>query len=60
MTISQYILLRMKIFRQICSKNRNTHLMFSFFLSENRAVYEIMSKNVGETDGPQMRSQYGS
>ena len=28
--------------------------MFSEFLSENRAVYEIMSKNVVEPERPQM------
>ena len=28
--------------------------------SENRTVYEIMSKNVVETEGPQMTWQYGA
>jgi hypothetical protein len=28
--------------------------------SENRIVYELMSKNVVETEGPQMTSQYGA
>jgi hypothetical protein len=28
--------------------------------SENRTVYEIMSKNLVETEGPQMTSQYGA
>ena len=32
----------------------------NFFFSENRTVYEIMSKNVVETEGPQMTSQYGA
>jgi hypothetical protein len=32
--------------------------MFNNFFFENRAVYEIMSKNVLEPDGPQMTSQY--
>jgi hypothetical protein len=31
--------------------------MFSNF-SEKRAVYETMSKNVGETEGSQMTSQH--
>jgi hypothetical protein len=37
-----------------------THFMFSKFVSENRTVYEIMSKNLVETEGPQMTSQYGA
>ena len=28
--------------------------------SENRAAYEIMSKNMVEMEGPQMTSQYGA
>ena len=32
--------------------------MFSNFFFENRAVYEIMSKTMGEPEGPQMMSQY--
>ena len=35
-----------------------THFMFTNFLfSENRAVYEIMSKNMVEPDGPRITSQ---
>ena len=30
------------------------------FFPEIRTVYEIMSKNVVETEGPQMTSQYGA
>ena len=37
-----------------------THFMLSNFFSENRTIYEIMSKNVVETEGPQMTSQYGA
>jgi hypothetical protein len=39
-----------------------THILCSvtFFPPENRTVYEIMSKNVVETEGPQMTSQYGA
>jgi hypothetical protein len=30
-----------------CRENHNTHFMFeNFFFSENRAVYEIMWKNM--------------
>jgi hypothetical protein len=34
--------------------------MFSNYFPENRAVYEIMSKNVVGLEGPQMTSQYGA
>ena len=39
-----------------------THILFSiiFFPLENRAVYEIMLKNMVEPEGPQMTSQYGA
>ena len=43
-----------------CRENQNTHFMFSNFFPENRTVYEIMSKNVVEPEGPQMTSQYGA
>ena len=42
-----------------CIENQYTHFMFSNFFSENRTVYEIMSKNVVETEKPQT-SQYGA
>jgi hypothetical protein len=35
----------------LCSKN---------FFRKSRAVYEIMSKNMVEPEGPQMTSQYGA
>jgi hypothetical protein len=34
--------------------------MFSTFFFENYDVYEIMSKNMVELEGPQMTSQYGA
>jgi hypothetical protein len=37
-----------------------THFVFSNFFSENRAVYEIMSKNVMELEWPQMTTPYGT
>jgi len=38
-----------------CRENQNTHSMFHiFFFSENCALYEIMWKNVVESDIPQM------
>jgi hypothetical protein len=39
---------------------QSTHSVFNNSFSENRAVYEIMSKNVVDTEGPQMTSQYGA
>jgi hypothetical protein len=55
MAISRYILLQMRnVLDKICRENQNTHFMFSkFFFSANRAVYDIMSKNVVEPEGPQ-------
>jgi hypothetical protein len=42
-------------------ENQNTHFMFNNVLfPENRAVYEIMSKNVVEPERPQMSSQNGA
>ena len=41
-----------------CRETQNTRFMFNTFFFENRAIYEIMSKNV-ETEGQQM-SQYGA
>ena len=43
-----------------CRENQNTRFVINDFLPENRTVYEIMSKNVVETEGPQMTSQYGA
>ena len=37
-----------------------THFMLSNFFPENRTICGIMSKNVVETEGPQMTSQYGA
>jgi hypothetical protein len=40
-----------------CRENQNTHFVFSnlfFFLIENRAVYEIMWKNMVELGRPRM------
>jgi len=35
-------------------ENQNTHFMLNNFFSENRAVYEIMWKNMVEPDRSQM------
>jgi hypothetical protein len=40
---------------------KKTHILRSVnFFSENRAVNEIMSKNLVEPERPQMMSQYGA
>jgi hypothetical protein len=36
-----------------------THFMFNKFF-RNLAVYEIMSKNIVESEGPQTASKYGA
>ena len=50
--IHDYISL--KYFRQICRENQNTHFMLNHIFSENRAVCEIMWKNMVEPERPQM------
>ena len=56
--ISRSFLLRMRnISDKICRKNQNTHFILNnlfFFLSENRAVYEEMCKNIVQSDWPEM------
>jgi len=37
---------------RICKENQNTHFIFNF--SENRAVFEIMWKNIAEPGKSQM------
>ena len=37
-----------------------THILCSITFSDNRTVYEIMSKTIVETEKPQMTSQYGA
>jgi hypothetical protein len=54
--ISRSFLLRTKnVSDKSCRENQNTHFIFSnhFFFSENRAVYEIMWKNIVEPDRSQ-------
>jgi hypothetical protein len=61
MTISRRIIFRMRnILDKRCLENQNTYFMFSNYFSENRAVYEIMSINMVEPEGPQMTLQYGA
>ena len=42
-----------------CRKNKNTHFQPDKFFFKNRAFYEIMSKNMADPEGPQMKSQHG-
>jgi len=37
-----------------CTKHKNTHFIFINFFPQNRAVYEIMWKNVVEPNTPQI------
>jgi hypothetical protein len=37
-----------------CRENQNTHFMINNSFSENRAIYEIMWKNMVEPDRPEM------
>ena len=49
------IVLRMEnVSDRSCRENQNTRFMFNIFSPENRAVYEIMWKNVVQPDRPQM------
>ena len=51
----RWILLRMRNFwDKGCREQQNTYFMFNNFCSENRALYEIMWKNMVEPDRPQM------
>ena len=62
--VSRSILLRMRIFSdESCRENQNTHFMISHFIIIiiiiiiiilNRAVYELMWKNIVERVRPQM------
>jgi hypothetical protein len=51
MTVSRLLLLRMRNVSNIsCRENQNTHFKFCDFFSENHAVYEIMLKNMVESE----------
>jgi len=48
-------LLRMRnVSDKLCRENQNTHFMFNIIFSENRAVHEIMWKNIVQLGRPQM------
>jgi len=43
-----------------CRGNQDTHFMCITFFPENRAVYEIMWKNIVQPGRPQLTIQYGA
>jgi len=45
--------------RKVVEKNQNTHFVFSNFY-QNRAVYEIMWKNLVKPERSEMEIQYGA
>jgi hypothetical protein len=48
------------VFHKPCMENRNTYFIFNKFFSENCTVYELIPKNMLETEGPQKTSQHGA
>jgi hypothetical protein len=61
MVICRWILVRMRnVSDKSCRENQNTHFMFNNFFSENRAICEIMWKNMVQPDRPQMTIWYGA
>ena len=60
MTISRQILFRMRnLLDKGCTENQNTFYV-QWLVFENLAVYEIMSKNVVEPEGPQQSRAHTS
>ena len=59
MAISRWIFVIMRNVSYKVVEKIKTHFMFSNFSSENRAVYEIMWKNMVELDRPQT-TYYGA
>ena len=43
-----------------CRENENTRFMFNNFFPQNCTGYEIIPKNMVETERPHMTSQYGA
>jgi hypothetical protein len=54
------LFLEWEMFQIKVEEKIKTHILFSITFSENCTVYEIMSKNIVKTEGPQMMSQYGA
>ena len=56
--ITRSVLLRARNVPNKSTENQYTHFVFNnFFFFDNRAVYEIMWKNVVEPEGPQMTTR---
>jgi hypothetical protein len=54
-SISRSVIVRIRnVPGQIIREHQNTYFMFNTFVSENRAVYEIMWKNIIEPGTPQV------
>jgi hypothetical protein len=56
---AEFLLLREMFHTKFVEKIR-THFIYNNFLSVNRAVHELMWKNVVGPDRPQMTIQYGA
>ena len=53
MTICRWVLLRTRnVSNKNCRENQSTYFMFINFFSEHRVFYEIMSKNLVESERP--------
>jgi hypothetical protein len=53
MIISHRILFGMRnVWDKVCRENQNIHFMFNNFFLKNRAIYEIIWKNIAELDMP--------
>ena len=62
--LSQYLVkffLGWEMFQTKVVEKIKTHILCSInFFPENRAVYDIILKNLVEPEGPQMTSEYGA
>jgi hypothetical protein len=55
--IARLILRMRNVSDKSCKENQHTHFLFSNHFKVNRAVYEIMWKNIIESDRPQVTVQ---
>jgi hypothetical protein len=58
--IARFFLEWEMFYTKVVEKTETRILCSILFFPENRTVYEIISKNVVETEGSQMTSQYGA
>jgi len=55
MIMSRSVLFRMRnVWDKICRANQNTHFMFNTLFFENGAIYEIIWKNIVQSNRPQL------